>query len=117
MLSERNKTQKIDMFYDSVCMKCPEEITPVRQKVVAKGLGGGRMGSDLQEIWWYAYGENVSEVFSHDSCRTLVAQYFVNIQNKQTNPILNLHIKRMNFVMYKLHLKKSYLAVQPPALC
>ena len=67
------------------------------------------MGSDLQEIWGYAYGENVSELFSHDSCRTLVAQYFVNIQNKQTNPILNLHVKRMNFVIYKLHLKKVTL--------
>ena len=26
---------------------------------------------------------------------------------KQTNPILNLHIKRMNSVIYKLHLKKK----------
>ena len=70
MLSERNETQKIDIFCDAVCMKRPEQITPVRQKVV-KGLGGGRMESDLQEIWGDGYGENVSELFSFDSCTTL----------------------------------------------
>ena len=45
-----------------------------------------------------------------------------NLSNKSLDwnnfhMFLILHIKRMNFVMYKLHLKKSYLAVQPPALC
>lgn len=57
----------------------------MRQKVFAKGLGGGRMGSDLQEIWGDGYGEMSQNLFSHDSCTTLVAQDFVNIQNKQTN--------------------------------